>query len=397
MGVLDGLRVIDSTQALAGPYCGMILGDLGADVIKVERPMVGDAARGYGPPFLDGESIYFISANRNKRGITLDYGSEAGRRIMHQLLASADVFMINIPKEEVLRRYGLEYDLAKEINPRLIYCLITGYGANGPYAGKPGFDLIAQGESGVMSVTGEPEGAPQRYPVPIADLSTGVFAAMGILAAIIARERTGKGQFIDASLLDSQVSWLSILAAIYLNTGQGPNRLGNLHPTIVPYQPFQARDKHLMVTVGTEDQWRRLCRVLGLEETIMEDERFANNAGRSVNRVELISLLADIFVKQDAAYWVERLEAEGIPCGPINSVEDALGHPQILARNMIISQEHEGLKQAVKVLASPLHLSDTPVEYRRASPTLGQHNEEVLASLGYSLVEIDQFRNEGVI
>jgi len=394
--VLEDIVVMDLTQALAGPYCTMILGDLGADVIKVERPGSGDMARGWGPPFLKSESAYFLSVNRNKRGLTLNLRSRQGVAIMHQLIEKADVFVVNQPRIESLRKMEIDYDTLQSINPRLVYCSITGYGMTGPYAGRGGYDVVAQGESGLMSITGKPEGGPIRYPIPIADITAGIYSAFAIVAAILVRERTGEGQFLDMTLLESQVAWLTNVAGGYFATGKRPPRLGNAHPNIVPYQPFKAKDKYIIVGVGTERLWERFCRFLGIEDTIMVDPRFATNRDRIEHKTELIPLLDEIIGTKEAEFWLSQFTEAKIPCGPINYVDETLNDPQIRARGMIVELEHP-LIGTVRSLGNPLRFSATPVTYHLPPPTLGQHNEEILAGLGYTNAEIEKLRGEGVI
>ncbi len=376
---LDNIRVIDLTEALAGPYCTMILGDLGADVIKVERPGVGDQSRKWGPPFIGTESAYFLSVNRNKRSVEIDITTDAGQRLMRRLLERADVFVCNVRRVESLKKYGLDPESVRAFRPRIVYCSITGYGRTGPYAGRGGYDLVAQGEAGLMAATGEPDGEPARFPVPISDMTTGVHAALGILAALFARERTGSGQFLDMALLDSQLSWAPIMAAGYFATGERPPRLGNVHPNIVPYQVFKARDKHIIVAVGTDRLWGRFCEAIGLGADVRDDSRFATNPDRLAHRAELIAMLDSIFAQNDADYWLERLRSAEIPCGPINALDETLNDPHTLARGMVFEMEHPA--GAIKLLGSPLHLSDTPPTYRRRPPLLGEHTEEVLAEL----------------
>lgn len=392
---LDGIRVVDLSEALAGPWCTMLLGDLGADVIKVERPDGGDQSRGWAPPFVGSESAYFLSANRNKRGITVNIQTLAGQEVMHRLLAGADVFVTNVRRVESLRKVGLDDETLLALNPRLIYCAISGYGRSGPYAGRAGYDLVAQGEAGLMSVTGSPENAPMRFPVPIADITAGIYSALGILAALFVRERTGQGQVLDMALLESQASWLSILAGSYFATGKRPQPVGNAHANIVPYQVFRARDKHFIVAVGSERLWARFCEVLGIAETIGADPRYATNPNRLAHRAELVTQLQAIFETQDAATWLERLEAADIPCGPINFVDETLNDPHLLARGFIVALEHP--VGTVKSVGNPIHLSATPVTYRRPPPLLGQHTAEVLAGLGYSPEEITRLRQAGAV
>jgi crotonobetainyl-CoA:carnitine CoA-transferase CaiB-like acyl-CoA transferase len=393
--VLDDIRVVDLTQALAGPYCTMILGDLGADVIKVEAPGAGDQSRGWGPPFLEGESTYFLSVNRNKRSLTLDIKSPRGREILHKLIATTDVFVCNIPKASSRRRAGVDFETLEALNPRLIYCLISGYGATGPYAERPGYDLIAQGEAGLMSVTGEPDGEPIRYPIPIADITTGMYSTIGILSALLARERSGQGQFLDMTLLESQSAWLTTLASSLLNANESPRRMGNAHPNIVPYQVFKTADKYIIVGVGTEKLWDAFCAALDLEY-LRADPRFATNAERTKNRGDLIPVLGELFSSHGADYWLEKLKDTGIPNGPINAIADTLAHPQHRARHFIVELEHP-LLGLVRSMGNPVNLSTTPVSYRLAPPTLGQHTEELLGELGYEEKAVASLREQRVV
>ncbi len=393
--VLQNIRVIDLTQALAGPYCTMLLGDLGADVIKIESPDRGDQSRGWGPPFVEGESAYFLSTNRNKRSLALNIKAPAGREILHRLAADADVFICNIPRQASRQRAGIDVDTLRGLNPRLIYCLISGYGSDGPYAERPGYDLIAQGEAGLMSLTGEPEGEPVRYPIPIADITTGMYAAIGILSALLYRERTGQGQFLDMTLFESQSAWLTILASSLMNGGQEPERLGNVHPSIVPYQVFKAQDKYIVLAVGTEKLWASFCAALGLEQ-LKDDPRFASNADRLTHRAELLPLLDELFATRPADYWLEKLKDTDIPNGPINSIADTLAHPQHRARHFIVELQHP-LAGLVRSMGNPVRLSETPASYRLAPPALGQHTGEVLAGLGYDEAAIASLRAEGTV
>ncbi len=396
MQPLDGVRVVDMTEALAGPFCTMMLGDLGADVLKIERPGVGDMARGWAPPRVDGESAYFLSVNRNKRSLTLNLKHPEAQAILHRLIAQADVFVVNQPSLDSLRRLAADPETLQRINPRLIYCAISGFGMTGPDAGQGGFDVVAQARSGLMALTGEPGSGPLRYPIPLSDATCGVYSVIGILAALLARGQTGRGQFLDMALLDGQVAWLTHVAGAYFATGQRPPKIGNAHQTIVPYQPFRARDKYVIVAVGSERLWERFCQALDIADTIGRDPRFTTNADRLQHRNELIPLLEQIFATQDAGYWLDRLRAADIPCGPINEVDEALNDPQVIARGMIVEQIH-ATAGPVRSLGNPVHLSDTPVSYRLPPPTLGQHTEEVLTSLGYTTEAIAALRAQGVI
>jgi formyl-CoA transferase/CoA:oxalate CoA-transferase len=393
---LQGVTVIDFTQALAGPYCTMLMGDMGADVIKIERPVVGDQSRGWGPPFLGGESAYFLSCNRNKRSLTLNVASSEGQQIVHRLLEQADVFINNLPRQSSLDKYGLSADTWRHRNPRLVHCSITGFGRTGPSADRAGYDVLAQAMSGTMATTGDPSGEPVRFPTAIADITAGVYALIAILGALLVRERTGRGQAIDVALLDSQITWLSYVAANYFATGERPPRLGNLHPTIVPYQPFRASDKHVIVAVGTERLWGRFCRALNIDGTLMTDSRFATNSDRLLHREQLVSLLQPIFLQNHASYWVETLTAAGVPCGPINMVDEALTDPQVLAREMIVEIEHP-LIGKVRSLGFPARLSASPPSYRLAPPTLGQHTNEILLGLGVPIADVERFRADGIV
>jgi len=393
--VLEDIRVVDLTQALAGPYCTMLLGDLGADVIKIEQPGKGDQSRGWGPPFVEGESTYFLSVNRNKRSLTLNIKSGVGREILHKLIAKADIFVCNIPREASRQRAGIDAETLQILNPGLIYCLISGYGNNGPYAERPGYDMIAQGEAGLMSLTGEPEGGPMRYPIPVADIVTGLYSTMGILAALLAREKTGQGQVLDMTLLEGQSAWLTMQASALMNGGREPQRLGNAHPNIVPYNVFEAQDKHIIVAVGTEKLWTNFCDALHLEH-LKNDVRFGTNADRVKHRAEMVTILNEIFGTQPATFWLEKLKEAGIPSGPINAVADTLAHPQHQARNFIVNLEHPAAG-LVKSMANPIRLSDTPPTYRLAPPMLGQHTDEVLTELGYGPAGAASLRTQGVI
>ncbi len=396
MHVLDDILIVDLTQALAGPYCTMLLGDMGAEVIKIEQPASGDQSRGWGPPFVEGESTYFLSVNRNKKSLTLNLKSEEGQEIMRRLITRADVFITNLPRQSSRRKTGVDAETLLGLNPRLIYVSITGYGTTGPYAERPGYDLIAQSESGLMSVTGDPDGEPMRYPVPLADMTTGIYAALGVMGALLARQRTGCGQVLDLSLLESQSAWLAILASAYLNAGDEPRRLGNVHPNIVPYQVFRAKDKYIIVAVGTQRLWKRFCRALGIADTVMNDPRFATNPDRLAHRDELVSLLQDIFSQKAAEHWLEALREAQIPSGPINSLPETMTHPQLVERGFIVDLDHP-LTGLVKSLANPVHFSDTPVSYRLPPPTLGEHNEVILSDLGFSPEEVSAFAEGGVI
>ena len=381
---LANLRVVEMTEALAGPYCAMLLGDLGADVIKVERPEVGDQSRGWGPPFVDGESAYYLSVNRNKRSLELNVKDPAEQALLSRLLDTADVFITNNPRMESLVRAGIDPDTVRGRNPRLVYAAISGYGHTGPKAGRSGYDVIAQGEAGLMALTGGPEDGAIRFPTAMADISAGIYALIGILAALYRRDNraggTGAGQFLDVALYDSQATWLANIGGSFFATGKRPPKMGNAHPAITPYQPVRARDKEMIVGVGTERLWQKFCAVLGVEGSLMVDPRFAANRDRNEHRPELIAEIERILAARDADDWVEQLVAAGIPAGPINFPDHTLADEQLAARRMIVELEHP-LLGLVRSIGAPLHLSESGPSYRRHPPTLGEHNEEIRRQL----------------
>ena len=384
------MRVVELSEALAGPYCAMLLGDFGADVIKIERPGVGDQSRGWGPPFVGSESAYFLGANRNKRSVALNYDHLQGAEALRKLISASDIFICNQPSLASLKKRGINAETLREKNPRLIYCSITGYGFTGPKAGRPGYDILAQAEAGVMSFTGEPDGGPMRYPIAIADMTCGMYSAMGILAALYAREKTGRGQFMDMALLDSQLTWLANVGSSYLNAKASPKRWGNAHPSIVPYEVFRGSDgRSFVVGVGTEALWKKFVRMMRIENGVGQDEKFRTNALRTKNRVDLIPLLQKMFDGQAANVWLELLAAAQIPAAPINSVEEAVNDAQTLARNMIVQLEHPALGMA-RSIGNPIKFSETPVSYRLPPPLLGEHTSEVLRKLGYSPEEAQE-------
>jgi crotonobetainyl-CoA:carnitine CoA-transferase CaiB-like acyl-CoA transferase len=382
--ILDDVRVVELSEALAGPYCAMLLGDFGADVIKIERPGVGDQSRGWGPPFVGSESAYFLGANRNKRSVALNYDHPQGAEALRKLISASDIFICNQPSRSSLKKRGIDAETLCEKNPRLIYCSITGYGFTGPKAGRPGYDILAQAEAGVMSFTGEPGGGPMRYPIAIADMTCGMYSAMGILATLYAREKTGRGQFLDMALLDSQLTWLANVGSSYLNAKASPKRWGNAHPSIVPYEVFRGADgRSFVLGVGTEALWKKCVGMMRIENGVGRDEKFRTNALRIKNRVELIPLLQKMFDGQAASAWLEQLAAAQIPAAPINTVEEAVNDAQTLARNMIVQLEHPALGMA-RSIGNPIKFSETPVSYRLPPPLLGEHTSKVLRELGYS-------------
>jgi crotonobetainyl-CoA:carnitine CoA-transferase CaiB-like acyl-CoA transferase len=396
--VLDSIRVVELTEALAGPYCAMLLGDFGADVVKVERRVVGDHARTWGPPFVQGESAYFLAANRNKRSLTLDYDHPQGRELLEKLLSTTDIFLINQPSLASLQKRGLDPETLMTKYPRLIYCAISGYGLQGSScSGSSGYDIIAQAEAGVMSFTGVPHGEPVRYPVAIADMTCGIYAAMGILAALLARERSGQGQFLDMALFDSQLTWLINIGSNWLNCGEAPERWGNAHPSIVPYDVFTGSDgRSFVLGVGTDALWARLVSLLSEEESLGLDPRFATNAQRIKHRGELLPLLRDRFAQEPAQAWLSKLAATKIPSAAIQSVPEALDDPQTRERVLIVEIEHPLLGVA-RSIANPVRLSQTPPVYRLPPPLLGEHTDSVLGELGLALPQIEELRREGAI
>jgi crotonobetainyl-CoA:carnitine CoA-transferase CaiB-like acyl-CoA transferase len=394
---LEGIVVIDLTQALAGPYCTQILGDFGAEVIKIERPGTGDQSRGWGPPFVEGESSYFMGTNRNKRSLTLNLQEESARDVLYRLVDTADVLIHNVPREAARRKLGIDAETIRARNPRIVWAAISGFGLTGPEAEKPGYDVIAQAMSGTMSLTGDPNDGPMRFPTPMADITTGMYAAMGILTALFDRERTGQGQDLDVALLDSQVTWLSNVASAFLATGTEPVKRGNVHPNIAPYQPFRAKDGWFILAAGTEVHWKRVIQILGTEEdTLGTDPRFATNRDRVANRAMMEDLLHEHFEKRLVEEWIRDFEEAGVPCGPILSPDQILGHPHMAAREMIVGLEHPtaGL---VKSLGNPMKLSRTPVQYRKAAPVLGGDTDAILRDLGYSERDVESLRNRGAV
>lgn len=374
---LTGIRVLDLSRVLAGPYCTMVLGDLGADVIKVESSE-GDETRGWGPPFAAGESAYYLCVNRNKRSIIVDFKTEEGLTILHELIKRSDVLVENF-RPGTLARYSLGFESASKLNARLIYCSITGFGQTGPLREKPGYDFMIQAMGGLMSFTGEPDGEPMKVGVAVADLFAGQNAVIAILAALQARAQTGWGQHLDISLFDSQVAMLANVASNYLISGNLPKRYGNAHANIVPYQSFQASDAWFVVAVGNDKQFEKLCEVIGKPE-LVSDTRFAINSERVSNRDALVTILKPIFLTRTSGEWLSMLENAGIPCGPINTLDKIFSMPQVDAREMLIRMEHQNIED-LKLVGSPLKFSETPAGYKLPPPRLGEHSEEILKEL----------------
>ena len=392
---LDGILVVDMTQALAGPYLGMLLGDLGADVVKVERPGVGDQSRGWGPPFAGNESSYFMAVNRNKRSLTCDFKTEGGLQVLMRLTDRAHVVLTNERRIASLRNMGMDYESLSLRNPGVVHCSITGFGMTGPYAGRAGYDIIAQGMSGLMSLTGDPGGPPMRHPASIADMATGMYGLGSVLAALFVRERTGVGQFLDLSLLESQAWWATIHAAAHFQTHQAPAKLGNDHPSIVPYGTFKAGDGYLIIGCGSERLWHSLCNVLDMND-MRDDPRYRTNRERVEHREQVRELLEEHLAARSVAEWCQLLEEARVPAGPIYSVPDMLNDPHMRARGCVVSQQHP-TAGALHTLASPLRLSETPANCRLAPPLLGQHTDKVLAELGYGAAEAALLHASGAV
>jgi len=394
-GALSHIRVLDLSRVLAGPWAGQMLADFGAEVIKVERPGCGDDTRGWGPPFFSDnegnptEAAYFHAANRNKRSVAIDIASETGQNLIREMVKQCDVVLENF-KVGCLAKYGLDYESLKQINPAIVYCSITGFGQDGPYAQRAGYDFMIQGMGGLMSVTGEPEGTPMKVGVALADVMTGLYAANAVQAALLNRAETGKGQHIDLSLLDVQVATLANQAMNYLASGESPERLGNAHPNIVPYQAFATTDGHIILAVGNDKQFRTFCEIGG-DAALGENPAFATNRKRVENRADLIPQVANIMAKQSTDWWLEHLSAACVPCGPINTIEQVFADPQVQHREMQVELEHPKAGKVAGV-GNPVKFSETPVEYRSAPPMLGQHTEQVLSDL----LEMDGDALEGL-
>jgi crotonobetainyl-CoA:carnitine CoA-transferase CaiB-like acyl-CoA transferase len=397
IGPLTGLRVLDLTRVLAGPTCTQMLGDLGAEVIKIERPEAGDDTRGFAPPFVPNtkESAYFVGVNRNKKSVTLDIAKPEGQAIIHKLLEHCDILVENF-KVGALAKYGLGYEQLAKTHPRLIYCSITGFGQTGPYAPRPGYDALIQAMGGVMSLTGEPNGSPQKVGVPVADLFAGLYGCIGILAAVNHRNSTGQGQQIDIGMLDTHVAWLANQGMNYLATGENPPRLGNQHPNIAPYQEFPTKDGYIILAVGNDPTFERFCKAFG-QEALLADPRFATNPIRVQNRQLVTDTLTPVMKSKTTAEWIDALEALKIGCGPINTLEQVFADPHVQAREMVVEMAH-GSGETVKVIANPVKLSATPPSYRSAPPVLGEHTNAVLSDvLKMSAAEIAALKDKGIL
>jgi formyl-CoA transferase/CoA:oxalate CoA-transferase len=393
-GPLTGITVIDFTRVLSGPYCTMVLGDLGARVIKIEHPVRGDDTRHWGPPFVGSESAYFLSINRNKESLTLDFKVPAGKVVLERLLVTADVLVENF-RPGTLDAAGLGAATLAERFPRLIYCSISGYGQTGPRRNEPGYDAVMQAEGGLMSITGDADGPPYRLGVAITDIVSGLFAAQGVLAALVARERTARGQQVDIGMLDATTALLTYQAGNYFTTGEAPARMGNRHPTIVPYESFQTANGDLVIAGGNDEIWRRLCDALDLPH-LADDSRFRTNRDRAAHYAQLRPLLDSALRARSRDEWVKRLAAAGVPCGSVREISEVLADPQIAARGMVAEVDHPTVGRA-KVIGSPVKLSETPASVRTAPPVLGQHTEALLDELGYDRESITGLRTAGVI
>jgi crotonobetainyl-CoA:carnitine CoA-transferase CaiB-like acyl-CoA transferase len=404
-GPLSHIRVLDLTRVLAGPWATQILADFGAEVIKIEKPGEGDDTRGWGPPFIinadgsKGDAAYFLSTNRGKSSVAIDMATPQGQQLIRDLAAKCDVVIENF-KVGGLKKYGLDYESLKRVKPSLIYCSLTGFGQTGPYAQRAGYDFMIQGMGGIMSVTGQADGAPGAEPMKIgvafADIMTGLYASIGMLGALVHRERTGEGQFIDVALLDSQVGVLANQALNYLVGGKVPARMGNAHPNIVPYQTFATKDGHVIMAVATDRQFKEYCAIIGVPE-LAEDERFKLNRGRVMNRAELIPLLVEPMKARTTAQWIAAFESAAVPCGPINTLDQVFEDPQVKARGLEIElARDDGTK--IPGVANPLRFSDTPIEYRKAPPAMGEGTSRVLSEvLGLNAGEIAGLRESKAI
>ncbi len=394
-GPLEGIRVVDLTRILAGPYCTMMLGDMGAEIIKVENPDGGDDTRSWGPPFLNGVSTYFISINRNKKSLTLNLKDERGKELLRDLIRKSDIMVENF-RPGTLDKLGFSWEEIHRINPAMIFASLSGFGQTGPRKSEPGFDVVIQGEGGLMSITGEPDGPPNKVGASVADITAGMLAAQGILLSLYHREKTGVGQMVDVSMLDGQVALLTYHANGYFATGKIPPRRGNKHPSITPYETYSCKDGYFNLGVGNDSLWRRFCDAMGLGE-IKEDPKFAVNKDRVDNRLELQEILDAIFAEKTVEETLDGLRGAGVPCGPINNLAQVLSEPQVLAREMVVDVDVP-VAGPTKVTGVPIKLSETPGSVRTPPPTLGQHTEEVLESvLGMDEAQRNALRQEGVV
>ncbi len=394
-GPLAGIRVLDLTRVLAGPYCTMFLGDLGAEVVKVEQPGVGDDTRGWGPPFVGGQSAYFLCVNRNKKSIAIDLKAPEGIQLLRRLAMTADVLIENF-RPGTMERLGLGEDALRAHNPKLIFSSLSGFGSDGPMRDWPGYDLIVQAWGGLMSITGMPDGEPTKVGVAIIDLVAGLMLGKSIVAALFAREKLGIGQRVETSLLEAEVASLINVGSNYLIEGKIPTRWGNAHPSIVPYQSFQSADGYLVIGVASEAIWRRFCQALGRSE-LCDDARFAKNANRVENRIELIHILAEIFLARSTSEWLKLLNHAEVPCAPVQTIDQVFSAPQVLQRGMLAEVQHPTAGK-VKMAGIPVKFSATPASIRLPPPVLGQHTAEILASwLGLQPGEVEDFKRRGIV
>ena len=392
---LEGIRVLDLTRALAGPFCTLMLGDNGADVIKIEIPGSGDDTRKWGPPFIGNESAYFLSINRNKRSLTLNLQDPKAQDVFMKLAKDSDVVVENFTPG-VMDRFGLGYEAVKAVNPNVVYCSISGFGQDGPYRSRPAYDQIMQGVGGLMSITGEPDGEPQKIGIAVTDIGAGMWSAFAITTALHHRDKTGEGQYIDISMLDAQVAWLTYQAAFFFANDEPPKRMGAAHPTLVPYQAFMCSDgKYINVAVGSERIWERFCQGMGRED-LKDHPAYSVNSVRVAHRGAIVSMLQEIFLTRPVSEWVEDLQAANVPCGPINDLADVFADPQVLARDMLQEMPHPTLG-TIKQTGLPIKFSRTPGGLDRHPPLLGEHNQEILSSLGYSDADVQSLKDASVI
>ena len=392
---LEGIRVLDLTRALAGPFCTLMLGDNGADVIKIEIPGSGDDTRKWGPPFIGDESAYFLSINRNKRSLTLNLQDPKAQDVFMKLAKDSDVVVENFTPG-VMDRFGLGYEAVKAVNPNVVYCSISGFGQDGPYRSRPAYDQIMQGVGGLMSITGEPDGEPQKIGIAVTDIGAGMWSAFAITTALHHRDKTGEGQYIDISMLDAQVAWLTYQAAFFFANDDPPKRMGAAHPTLVPYQAFMCSDgKYINVAVGSERIWERFCQGMGRED-LKDHPDYSVNSVRVAHRGAIVSMLQEIFLTRPVSEWVEDLQAANVPCGPINDLADVFADPQVLARDMLQEMPHPTLG-TIKQTGLPIKFSRTPGGLDLHPPLLGEHNQEILSSLGYSDADVQSLKDASVI